>query len=300
LKLGRQPDDRRIPRVKLKALPGVTITPPASADWTTGVPASALGMLGNDAVGDCVAAGAFHSQQIWEGDAQGVATSFSTQDALAMYSSISGYTPNNPNSDVGATLISGLQYWSKTGLDGYKLAAYAQIDSSNVALVQACIALFGVVYTGLNVPSSAMTQFDQGQPWAVVARSRIEGGHCVPLVGYDASGFTCVTWSAYQKLTTGFYQRYFDEAWVPVDEDWISKTGLTPSGLDGATANADFQGLTGSTASPFPTTTPTPGPTPTPTPTPPGTDDATLWAAAQVWAQSKGLSSADVPPHHGH
>jgi hypothetical protein len=145
-----------------------------------------------------------------------------------------------------------------------------------------------------------MTQFDQGQPWAVVSRSRIEGGHCVPLVGYDASGFTCVTWSAYQKLTTGFYQRYFDEAWVPVDEDWVSANGLTPSGLDGATANADYQSLTGSTASPFPTTTPTPGPTPTPTPTPSGTDDATLWAAAQAWAKSKGFSADAPPPHHGH
>ena len=306
--LGRQPDDKRIPRVALNPLPGVTITPPASADWTTGVPASALGMLGNDSVGDCVCAGAFHAQQIWEGDAQGVQTSFSTQDALAMYSSISGYTPNNPNSDVGATLLSGLQYWSKTGLDGYKLAAYAQIDATNVALVQECIAFFGAVYCGLNVPSSAMTQFDQGQPWSVVSRSRIEGGHCVPLVGYDtaAGTFTCVTWGAYQKLTTDFYQRYFDEAWQPVDEDWVSKSGRTPSGLDGATANADFQALTGSSASPFPvvtpTPTPTPVPTPTPTPTPSTTDDATMWAAAQAWAQSKGFTSDPTPgPHvHGH
>jgi hypothetical protein len=261
-------------------------------------------MLGNDAVGDCVCAGAFHAQQVWEGDAQGVQTTFSTQDALAMYTAISGYNPKNPNSDVGATLISGLQYWQKTGLDGFKLAAYAQIDATNVALVQACIAYFGAVYTGLNVPTSAMSQFDAGQPWSVVSRSRIEGGHCVPLVGYDASGFTCVTWAAYQKLTTDFYTRYFDEAWVVVDEDWVSKTGLTPSGLDGATANADFQSLTGSTASPFPvvtpTPTPTPVPTPTPTPTPSTSDDATLWAAAQVWAQSKGLSTPDGPHVHGH
>jgi hypothetical protein len=300
-KLGRQPDDRRIARVELKAQPGATLTPPASADWTIGVPPSALGMLGNDSVGDCVAAGAFHAQQMWEGVAQKVATTFTTQDALTMYSAISGYTPRNPNSDVGATLISGLQYWNKTGLDGYKLAAYAQIDGTNVALLRNCIALFGVVYAGLNVPSSAMTQFDAGQPWSTVARSRIEGGHCVPLIGYDASTFTCVTWSAYQKMTTDFHARYFDEWWVPVDEDWVSSSGLTPSGLDGATANLDFQSLTGSTASPFPTTTPTPVPTPTPTPTPASTDDATLWAAAQAWAQSKGLATADVPPHvHGH
>ena len=306
LKLGRQPDDRRQARVELKALPGVSLTPPASADWTTGVPASALGMLGNDAVGDCVCAGAFHAQQLIEGDAQGVQTSFSTNDALAMYTAISGYNPRNPNTDVGATLISGLQYWQKTGLDGYKLAAYAQIDASNVALVQSCIAYFGVVYAGLNVPSSAMDQFDAGQPWSVVSRSRIEGGHCVPLVGYDtaAGTFTCVTWGAYQKLTTDFYTRYFDETWSVVDDDWESKSGRTPSGLDGATANADFQALTGSSASPFPvvtpTPTPTPVPTPTPTPTPAGTADATLWAAAQAWASSKGFTS-DPPPHvHGH
>lgn len=287
-KLGRQPDDRRIARVKLHAVPGVTLTPPASADWSVGVPVAALGMLGNDQVGDCVAASAFHTQQLWEGNAQSVTTNFSTAQVLSMYSAISGYTPGNPNSDVGATLISGLQYWTKVGLgtQGYKLAAYAQIDGTNIALLKSCIALFGVVYAGLNVPSSATTQFDNGQPWSTVARSRIVGGHAVPLVGYDATNFTCVTWSKYQKMTADFHARYFDEWWAPVDEDWESRTGKTPSGLDGAGANAAYQQLTGSTASPFPVIPPPPPPPPPP---PTGTADATLWTAAQTWAKAKGL-----------
>ena len=284
--LGRQPDDRSIPRVKLSLLPGATLTPPASANWSSAVPGSSWGMLGNDQVGDCVAAAAFHSQQMWEYDAQNVTTGFTTAQVLTMYSAISGYTPSNPNSDVGATLISGLQYWTKVGVNGYKLAAYAQIDGTNTALLRNCIALFGVVYAGLNVPASAMSQFDAGQPWAVVARSPIDGGHCVPLVGYDSATYTCVTWAKTQPMTAAFHTRYFDEWWVPISADWESKTGLTPSGLDGATANADYQALTGTNASPFPVVTPTPPPIPTPTPT---SADATLWAASQAWAKAKGF-----------
>jgi len=288
LKMGRYPNDPHKPRVVLQPLGA--ITPPASADWSKNIPAANWGMLGNDQVGDCVAAGAYHAQQLFEYDAQNVATGFTTANALTMYSAISGYTPSNPNSDVGATLQSGLQYWQQTGLQGYKLDAFAQIDGTNLALLQNCIALFGVVYAGLNVPASAMSQFNAGQPWTYVARSRIEGGHCVPLTAYDATGYTCVTWAKTQKMSADFHNRFFDEWWVPVDGDWMAKSGKTPSGLDTATANADFQALTGSTASPFPVVTPTPTPTPVPTPTPtPATADTTFAAAARAWLTAKGL-----------
>lgn len=290
LALGRYPNDPTKPRLKLQ--PTAQISPPASADWSRNI--SNFGMLLNDKLGCCVAAGAFHAQQLFEFDAQEVATAFTDDQCLAMYEAISGYQPGHPATDVGATLQSGLSYWRKTGLGPYKLDAFAQIDHTNLDLVRNCIALFGVVYAGFNVPASAMQQFAAGQPWTLVVNSPIQGGHCVPLTAYDPQSFSCITWARTQRMAVPFLQRFFDEMWVPVDADWMGKNGKTPSGLDTATANADFQALTGSSAAPFPvapapTPAPTPTPTPTPTPAPAGSADAALALAARTWLKAKGL-----------
>lgn len=299
LKFGLLPNDPRKPRVKLRALPGFELAPPPSANWVgSGFPVSELGMLGNDQVGDCVFAGSYHSVDVFEWNGQARTTNFTAAQVVADYATVTGYTPSNPNSDQGATLQEGLDWWMKTGNGGYKIQAYAQIDSSNLALVQSCIAAFGVVYAGFSVPQSAVQQFNSGQPWAVAGRSQIVGGHCVPLVAYDATSLSCITWAAVQKMTTQFYQRYFSETWVPISTDWLETTGLTPSGLNGVAANAQFQALTGSTAAPFPVAPvppPPPPPSPSPSPTPtPATADVTMWAACKAWAAAKGL---DVPPH---
>lgn len=308
--LGCLPNDPTKPRVTLKARPGVKLSPPASAGWYPSVSPSAWGMLGNSTVGDCVAAAAFHSQQLWEKAAQSVDTGFTDAQALAMYSAISGYDPRKPSTDVGATLQDGLGYWRSPGLTGpngnYKIEAFAEIDYRNLDLVKQCVADFGVCYAALEVPSSAMSQFDAGQPWDVVKRSQIEGGHCVPIVGYDATYLYVVTWAAVQKVTYAFYNKYFEENWVPIDADWQSKTGLTPSGLDGASANAAYQSLTGDTAAPFPTTVvpPVTPPPVTPPPvvppvTPPATDAVALLTSLETQISSF-LSAQTPPPHHGH
>jgi hypothetical protein len=221
-----------------------------------------------------------------------------------MYSAISGYSPKNPNSDVGATLQSGLDYWRKTGLGGYKIEAYAEFDYRNTDLLKQIISEFGTAYLALEVPSSAMDQFDAGQPWTVVKRSQIEGGHCVPAVGYDANYLYVITWAQVQPVAWSFYTKYFEESWAPVDADWMTKAGKTPSGLDYATANADYQSLTGDTASPFPSVTPV-DPPPV---TPPSSDAVTLLTniKADLDAQSSAIGSflaaqGSVPPHHhGH
>lgn len=292
---GRLPNDPTRPRVHLRA--SGTITPPQSVNWVgTGFPVPELGMLGNDSVGDCVIAGGYHGVDVFEYDGQAVTTNFTAAQALADYSTVTGYNPSDPSTDQGATLQEGLEFWQKTGFGGYKIAAFAQIDGTNTALLQNCINLFGVVYAGLNVPSSAMQQFDSGQEWSVVSRSRIEGGHCVPLVAYDTASYSCITWAAVQKMTSQFHARYFDEWWVPISTDWLQKSGKTPSGLDGATANADFQALTGSTASPFPTVTPPPVNPPTPPVTPTDADTLLTSIAAQIAA----YEAAKSPHRHGH
>jgi hypothetical protein len=280
---GRVPNDPFKPRVHLRAAPG-GVTAPSSADWLSDI--RTWPMLKNDTVGDCTAAGAGHVAQAVNWYGRGTDAPVTDADALAMYEAISGYRPGQPSTDVGATLQDALGYWRSTGIGGNKIAAFAQINAQNLSLVRACIALFGAVYCGLNVPQSAEDQLDAGKPWTVVSRSRILGGHCVPLGAYDATSFTCVTWGQTQKMDVAFFQRYFDEVWVPIDLDWLTASGQSPAGLDVAALNADFESLTGQPG-PFPQAAPTP--TPVPVPTPADSPDAALAAAAHAWLAAKGL-----------
>jgi len=296
--LGRQPDDPRKPRVRLRALPGVTLTPPASRDWLSAVPGP-WGFLANDRLGDCVAAAAGHHAQAinWYGQAlnQGV----SDADTITMYSAISGYNPTTGANDNGAMLSDGLAYWQKSGIGGNKIAAYAQISATDLDLIRNCIAVFGGVYTGFNCPQSALDQFDKGQPWSVVNRARIAGGHCVPIGGYGADYFECVTWGARQRMSVAFLQRYFDEFWVPIDLDWMRAAGTSPDGLDTATLNADYMALTGKPGPFVQVTPPVTPPVVDPPVTPPATDAVVLLTSLESQI-SVFLAAQQTPPHHGH
>lgn len=246
---GRLPNDPSKPRLKLTAahLPGVT--PPASADWLSKVPSWPMSL--NDQLGDCTCAGAGHvAQQLaWYG--QGKNAPIPDAYILKMYEAIGGYKPGDPSTDQGATLQDALNYWRKTGIAGHKIVAFAQLDASDLDTIRACIDLFGAVYTGFNVPKSAMDQFNAGKPWTVVKRSPIEGGHCVPIGAYDAESFSAVTWGAVQEMDIPFLATYFDEFWAPISLDWLTAQGVSPANVDGATLNADYKALTGQ-AGPFP------------------------------------------------
>jgi hypothetical protein len=283
--LGRLPDDRRVPRVVLRET-DTPITAPVSADWVSGV--TQWGMSLNDSIGDCTVAGLDHWVMQQQHYGQNKAVTIPDSATLLAYEQISGYTPSNPNSDVGATLQSALTYGRNTGIGGYKVDAFAQIDNTNLNLVRNCINIFGSVYAGLNLPSSAQTQFSAGQEWTVV-RSGIDGGHCVPLMAFDAASFTAVTWGRAQQLTLAFYQRYFDETWVPISLSWLEMTGMSPGGLDTDALNSDYLALTGMPG-PFPQgPTPIPPPPVTPPPVVPGTVDVTMAAAARAWLTARGL-----------
>lgn len=292
--LGRQPNDPRKPRLRLDNYQLAALAPPATADWVSQVKTWPMSL--NDQIGDCTAAGAGHVAQLvnWYGRNQDAPVA--DRDILAMYEAISGYNPSDPSTDVGATLQDALGYWRKTGVGGNTIAAFAQIDHTNLDMVRNCINLYGAVYTGMNFPASAMTQTRAGQPWSIVANSAIEGGHCVPIAAYDADSFTCVTWGQLQKMDVAFFQRYFDEVWVAIDLDWMTAAGYSPGHLDTDQLNADFMALTGQPGpfphGPTPTPAPTPDPTPTPAPSPTphhASADKTLAAAVRTWLATKHL-----------
>ncbi len=225
------------------------------------------GMLGNDTVGNCVIAGADHETLLWcqEG---GNPVSFTDVNAINDYSAITGYDPNDPNSDQGTDVRAALKYRQKTGMmdsagKRHKIGAYLQLDQTNLNEVLMAAYLFSTVGIGINFPSSAMDQFSHGEPWTVVKDSEIEGGHYVPILGYDAQYLYCVTWGQIQKMDIEFFKTYCEEAWAILSTEFLNGNGLSPEGFNLTQLQVDLAAVTNT---PIPSPQPTPDPTPNPKP----------------------------------
>jgi hypothetical protein len=276
---GKLPAQPARPQLKLSAVLRERLAiPPAAMDWQDD--RIVWPMYGNDQVGDCTCAGVGHlvNQLTYYGSGSEVQPTDSS--VLDMYSAITGYDPAKPASDTGAYCQDVLACWRKTGLEGHKITAYASLDVSNLVEVKQAIALFGTVYVGLSFPDSAMTQFDNAQPWDVVRGAKVEGGHCVIVGAYGNGKLGLVTWGAETTMTEAFWRKYVDEAWVVLDADGMKKAGVYFTGAPSFYAlGQQFAALTGES---------NPIPTPKPTPTP-SDIDKTFATATRAWLASKGL-----------
>lgn len=252
-------------------LPGYALTVPSAVDYLSHV--ATWPMYGNDTLGDCTAAAAGHQREAWTNYGQGATTLTADADILRFYEACSGYIPGHPDTDNGAVMQDCCNYWRKAGLAGDKILAFFQINPSNLAEVKAALYLFGGVYVGVNIPTSALDQFDAGVAWDYdpTADNSIEGGHCIHLGAMDATGLMTVTsWGRTQKVTPAWWNRFTEECWAMASMDWVNKAGLSPEGLDVAALNAQYQAMNPGQPGPFPTVTPPPQPPVPPTPpTPP-------------------------------
>jgi hypothetical protein len=284
------------PRVKLA--PAVNKTalpaPPASVNWYGQV--TDWPMYLNGTWGDCVPAEIGHHEEVLSAYGMGKLVQVTDNDVLAVYEKVGGFDPNagdpgeNPT-DQGTVIQSAMDYWRKTGIAGHKIAAFAEVNVKDETELKTALALFGPLSGGMNFPAVAMDQFNAGQPWDVVRNDGgNEGGHCVCIVGYDATYVYCITWGAVQKMTWAFFRKYFEELWAPISTEWTNaQTGLDPEGVDLSVVGEQFSQLTGQD-SPFPGPSPQPEPpAPAPEPVPGPVDDAdqVLAAAARAWLRHR-------------
>lgn len=204
------------------------------------------GMLGNDQYGDCVWAGAGHETMAWTKDG-GKAVTVTEANALADYASCTGFNPNDPNSDQGTDMSVAAKYRQKHGvLDStntrHTVAAYLAITPGNREELKQAIYQFENVGIGINFPSSAMTQFNNGKPWTVVKSSSIEGGHYIPALGYDSKYIYVITWGKVQKMAWAFFDKYCDEAIVYLSLDMLNG-GKSLEGFNTTQLQADLKTL---------------------------------------------------------
>lgn len=220
-------------------------TPPAAFGHEGLIGAKAWQMLGNDQYGDCVWAGAAHETMMWNLEG-GHGVTFSAASVLSDYSAVTGFNPDDPNSDQGTDVGDAAAYRRKTGLldasgKRHKVAAYLSLKPGELTELYQAMYLFGAVGIGIEVPSSAMDQFNAGQPWAYVRGAKIEGGHYIPLVA-RRDNLECVTWGQVQEMTLGFFERYCDEAVVYLTEEMLLN-GKSPEAFDYATLQADLKAV---------------------------------------------------------
>ncbi|HEY6240245.1 MAG TPA: hypothetical protein VIW78_05345 [Burkholderiales bacterium] len=192
--------------------------------------------------GDCVFAGGDHETMLWTLEG-GKPAKFLGKNAIADYSAVTGYNPNDPNTDDGTDVREALKYRRKTGLidasgKRHKIGAYLALEPGNLDHLYEALYLFGVVGIGINFPNTAMDQFNAGKPWSVVAGAENDGGHYIPLVA-RRTNLECVTWGRIQQVTLRFYQTYCDEAWAILSPEMI-KGGKSPEGFDLDQLKADL------------------------------------------------------------
>ena len=176
------------------------------------------GMDGNDEYGDCGVAGIEHGFKAVDAVLSYPEQAPGNQDVVDYYLT---YTQGQ---DSGVVLADFLQYVQQTGFFGHKIDAYAPVAVHDVPTLQFAIDAFDFSYTGITVTDAMMQAFQDGRPWTMdEVDSPVDGGHCVPLVGYDSQFLYCVTWSKVQPIAYSAWHQISSEAWAVIPGEFTER-----------------------------------------------------------------------------
>lgn len=242
---GRRPVKPPAERFSIQYVSGYLSTPLPPPVYPVDVSAGITdwGMLGNgpdktctthpNGVGDCSFAGrqhyrmakaaAGHEQEKWE-----------TSDQL-----VAEYLAYDHGRDLGANLADVLLHWYRAG----KVLAFAPVEHTSPAAVDAAMAAFHGAYAGVNLTDDADSLFVRHEPWTVSGGQRPDpnDGHCIVKVTADGQQLdTWVTWGARQQSTRDWTAACLDEAWVIISEE-----DARAANLDIAALRRDIDALHG-------------------------------------------------------
>ncbi len=229
------------PILQLKKYVASMPAPPVAWGWEYATSIANYPMDDNDTVGDCEIARIAHMLTMWTSNT-GTPVVPTAAECLAAYSAISGYVAGQPNTDVGCATPDVMNYWQNTGIAGHKIAAWAQVDSTNQQQVMLACWLFGGLAIDIAVYDSMMADFQNGKPWNTVSGS-LQGYHAVPQGGYGRLGLTIITWAALQQMNWPTFKAIVQGAFVAITLDWIKQQGESPSGFPLAVLQADMAAL---------------------------------------------------------
>ncbi len=239
-KLGRKAVKTDPRTLRLENYLSTSLVPPASMDWTKGI--TSWGMMDNDTYGCCVIAGVGHAVQVWSANDASEITEPDKQ-ILEQYGYWCGFNPNDAAAtDNGCIELDVLNRWKKYTFCGKQLKAFVSVAPSNMTGIKNAIALFGGVFIGLSVPNYVMNSLTTaGSTWGIQPDDGIAGGHCVYVVGYDASTLTFISWGGVYKMTWAFWNKYVDECYCLLGQNWVE--GKSPTGLNLTQLEADLAAI---------------------------------------------------------
>jgi hypothetical protein len=215
--------------------------PPPALDVTANV--HDWPMYGNDRIGDCTCAAAGHMIEAWTGVAAGTAVEVSERAVLSAFDRVKIVDP--ATGEEGAVELDVLKFWRKTGVSRHRIGAFASVPIDDHDLVRTAAFLFGGLYLGLELPISAQTQgvWDWTGSLDGASRPGSWGGHAVDVVRYGAGSLSVVTWGRLQELTWSFWDRYVDECYCILSQDFIAGD-RAPNGFRLAELKADLAAVT--------------------------------------------------------
>lgn len=243
-KLRKKSDHRNLKLsnyLKTAALPAL----PSSYSWTSRV--SSYGMLANDSAGNCTVAAALHLIMLYLAD-NGVSFVPTPEQAIQVYSAITGYNPKDPTTDTGAAALDVLNWWHKNTMLGHALGAFAEVNIRDINELKYAIYLFGGAYGGMELPLAIQGLASWPTPpvglpnnWGVGSW----GGHCIPFTAFDDATrmVDVVTWGQPLKVSYDFFSDYAEEAYVLLSPDFVNGVKPAPSGFDLACLQQDLNAL---------------------------------------------------------
>lgn len=242
-RLGKLPPkfDRRTLRlatyIEKRKLPKVPMRHTLSRKTLAAFPE--IGMMKNDVLGDCTCAAIGHCYQSWTVYGK---KPWRPTDAQV----VEVYNRINGGRDEGAAMLDALNSVRERGMGANKIYAYVAIDPQNHDQVRTAHYLFGGIYAGAMLPVAAQKQMNP-KVWDVTIGNGSEpgswGGHAFNVIDYAKNTLTIVTWGELQKLTWAWWDRYVDEAYAVLEEDYVGDDNRSPQGFSLKKLAADLKGL---------------------------------------------------------
>src|ERR1039458_10393227 len=124
--------------------------PKKSVDWTHGV--SKRPSFGNNIVGDCTCAAIANIVMGLLKVVYGSGWVPTTSEVFALYSAISGWSPNDPSTDTGCVIEDVVAYVIKHGFVGHHFITSGAVAPTDTDNIKRSIELFGNVDWGAALP----------------------------------------------------------------------------------------------------------------------------------------------------
>ncbi len=225
LRMGRYVDTAKLPE------------PPETLDLADRV--GDWPMYANDRIGDCTIAAAGHMIEAWTAESRGEAVEVSEESVLRAFDRVKEVDPIS--GEEGAVVLDVLRDWRRHGVGRHRIGAYARVSVHDHELARASAWLFGGLYVGVELPLTAQDQqvWDWTGTLAGPAKPGSWGGHAIDLVRYGPEGVTVVTWGRLQQVTWAFWDRYCDEVYAILSNDFL-RAGRAPNGFDLEALKADL------------------------------------------------------------